>query len=553
MQNQKRSIWSVLAVSAFLMLLAASVIILGKMSAAQRENAKPAAAGTSASANFSGISESLPQGTTKYFSIWCEMSETSECTRFLKVVKEGDGSDSLRIYEAESLNAVQVSTTPSMNLGGNWRYDAGSASETWTISVTESGYSSVDSLRQLLSDLQSWDVVLPVGATNYYAISCKAFDGQIVKKYIKAVKTEEGLALYEADTMDGAKGAEMVTDGFLGTSVVSEETETWYLAAIDSGNYRDIMTVSPIDTIINAVQVWNGQEEEKYVDVAAGTVVRYALYASGTEDPVGEFYVKKTTEGILQVLATGDSYTNGCCVVNGGQTIHVKLKAAEKSNGVSSAEEWRITITGYEREDEQGKLIEYTVKEKDISGSQMWIHNSTEMVHTFDGVEKHEAYNVVYTLVLRGNVRENENLTDTLNVFDVLRITKTVADGNVVEVTVQGLEGKISVSTTENFMFTTVEGATLGGKTMDSSQGIITFVRDSAIMLNDIQNSAGGVTVAFQTGVDNGVAYLQLQLTESGKLSYHFTGLPADVFIADPGNIEINVESYMVETTMVSN
>ena len=437
-----------------------------------------------------------------------------------------------------------------MNLGGNWEYDAGGASETWTISVTGSGYRSVDSPKQLLSDLQSWDVVLPLGATNYYEISCKAFDGQIVKKYIKAEKNEDGLVLYDADKLAEVKSAG-TKNGFFGTGVVTEETETWYLT--DIGNYSKIMTVNPIDTIINAAQVWNGQEKGDYVDVANGTVVRYALYASGTEDPVGEFYVKKNTEGILQVSETGDIYTNGCCVVNDGQTIHAKLKAAVNSNGVRSAEEWRITITGYEREDGQGKLIEYTVKEKDISGSQMWIHNSTEMVHTFDGVEKHEAYNVVYTLVLRGNVRENENLTDTLNVFDVLRITKTVVDGNVVEVTVQGLEGKISVSTTESFMFTTVEGATLGGKTMDSSQGIITFVRDSAIMLNDIQNSAGGVTVAFQTGVDNGVAYLQLQLTESGKLSYHFTGLPADVFIADPGNIEINVESYMVETTMVSN
>ena len=57
--------------------------------------------------------------------------------------------------------------------------------------------------------------------------------------------------------------------------------------------------------------------------------------------------------------------------------------------------------------------------------------------------------------------------------------------------------------------------------------------------------------MSFLIGVDNARANVQLQLTESGKLSYRFTGLPADVFSTDPAG-EINVDSYRVVTTFVN-
>ena len=550
MQTQKKTMWSVLAVSAILMLLAIAVIIRGKMSAAQRDGSQPAAeAGTSVSVNFSEVQ---PIGATKYFCIHCRTEDT-ESVKFLKVVKASEGT--LFVYEAASLEAAQDANTATVNLTGTW--EISQDGETWTISCDNGFYTKIISISQAPKTLQSWDVVLPEGATNYYMISCKTYD-EIVTKYVKAVKSSEGLTLYEGDTLDAAKGSTSATTGFTGVYDVSNDEEIWYIGGGDEEGYRDIMTVSPINTTISANKVWNARDENGYVDVADGTAVRFALYVSGTTDPVQVFCVKKTvgTDGTkLLISKDGIDYTDSSLVID-GKTINAKLKAAD---GSMWPEEWFITITGYERTNDQGGLIEYTVKEQGIlSSSQPWISNNpTTMAHTFDGNEVRQNGEVVYTLVLRGNVQGEEDAAGASMDFEVLRITKHVQEGKVIELKVQGLQGPIySSSGTDSVVFATVYQAefAVDGNTkimMAATDGIIYFNDNASIRLSDIQGSARGVDVSFLIGVDNARANVQLQLTESGKLSYRFTGLPADVFSTDPAG-EINVDSYRVVTTFVN-
>lgn len=564
--NEVKSKRSILVAVALMLLIAASVIVLGKMSAAQRGVSQTVPADSSRTSVSVLTSSEVPNGTTKYFSVCCRVSSNNPSeevlTKYLKVVKTGitgNEENNLTVYEANSLNAALSASTPSSSLTGLWTSDNGQ--ETWTVSLSpDGGYSEIFSPNLSLSALQSWKSVvasgLPEGMANYYRISCKTNNGEVVTKYLKVVKDFDGtLKVYEGDT--SASFSDMASSMFTAMYEVQMQgsipyEETWYLAlAADSNDfaYRTILTLSPLDTIINASKIWNGREDgANYVDVAKDTTVQFALYQNGIEQIV--FYVRKRIDAgtsCLQVSLDRQEYSDHQVIYNDSKTISAMLKEANNSDFTLTPEEWLITITGYDREDASGSLIEYTVKELDVDSSQPWIcSDDTNMVHTFNGAEIQENAVIEYTLMMRGNVQGSVNPNVTNSEFNVLKICKKISSGKVTDITVEGLQNKIDTGS-EDSIFATVIGAASNEKTMDAWYGKVTFDGNSAITLSDIIDH--GVDVKFNIGANNGTVTLNLRLTESGKLSYNFKGLPADIFTVDPDGREIAVDSYRVVTT----
>lgn len=519
-------------------------------------------------------SSHLPAGTTKLFSVCCKVATDDPnnnvvVTKYLKVVKTGDSinNNHLAVYEANSLAGAASAEAVSPTLDGLWTNESGQ--EIWTVSlISNDDYSEVFSPNLSVSVLQSWkndlESGLPENTANYYRISCKNESYEVVTKYLMVKKSVGVLSVFEGDSLDSC--ANTVSGNFTAvwynqsSENMSDYEETWYIALTpdnyDSVNsYRKILTVSPLDTTINASKIWAGKDDAGYVDVAEDTVVKFALYKDGAEEQV--FYVKKCKEetGAPYLMISSDGQGNSYArqmVYDNSKTISAMLIEADNFN---TAEEWRITITGYSREDDSGRLIEYTVKELDVDSSQPWIRSDdTLMRHTFDGDEIQNGI-VQYTLVLSGNVLESENSSETLHEFDILRISKQILyDGKVSAITVEGLQGKLDTDSSDlnMFAFATVTKAKLGNAVMDPNDGKLTFQDNGnqVIGISDIQSSEHGVDLEFNVGRNNGTVTLNIQLTESGKLSYNFKGLPADIYTVDPDGREIAVDSYRVVTTM---
>ena len=92
----------------------------------------------SVSITYSALSEPLPDGTTKYFSLTVDAGGGSATTKYLKTVKSsgfGGTSGNLSVYEADSLVDAHLSIVPSWALYGAWSYTpmGGDCVETWTI------------------------------------------------------------------------------------------------------------------------------------------------------------------------------------------------------------------------------------------------------------------------------------------------------------------------------------------------------------------------------------------------------------------------------------
>ena len=140
--------------------------------------------------------------------------------------------------------------------------------------------------------------------------------------------------------------------------------------------------------------------------------------------------------------------------------------------------------------------------------------------------------------------------------IDLLRITKTITgDSGINCVSVEGLDCQLDTASGQRYTCATVTEALCGEKHEDAVNGKMVFNDSSDIKLSDIISRNDRVTVTFRTGEDNGCASVTIKLTSSGKLSYEFNGLPADVYMVDP-NTElstINVASYSVRTEKRNN
>ncbi len=106
--------------------------------------------------------------------------------------------------------------------------------------------------------------------------------------------------------------------------------------------------------------------------------------------------------------------------------------------------------------------------------------------------------------------------------------------------------------------YSTVKNAECGYyvQTADDGSNRITINNMSNIKVSDIMSSENGLKVNFNIGSNNGDASVTLKLTESGRLSYSFAGLPADSFTPDMGSgqdaTSIAVDSYNVTVSKVS-
>jgi len=408
---------------------------------------------------------------------------------------------------------------------------------------------------------QSWSnlpAALPFGTVNYYAVSCRnAIDSGLKTVFLKVEKvislsnpSEDSLNVYESDSLENPDFTELSTDfEAISTYTVASGTEGWTIVLKEdiageyTNKYSNIVSVSPLTATITSTQTWDGMSDSGYIDVAPETTVKYVLKDPGSNNDITEFYIKKA-ESSLKVSLSPDGYdfTSDNAVLSKGQTINAFLIPSSNFG----PERWIITITGYDRHDADGKLIDYLVEKKDINSSQAWMHKSTQFKQTFSGVAS-QTGTYVYTL----NLKESSLGTETA----ILEIKKTVFDNTVTEIAVEGVTAGMGPSPV---FYSTVKNAECGYyvQTADDGSNRITINNMSNIKVSDIMSSENGLKVNFNIGSNNGDASVTLKLTESGRLSYSFAGLPADSFTPDMGSgqdaTSIAVDSYNVTVSKVS-
>ncbi len=401
---------------------------------------------------------------------------------------------------------------------------------------------------------QSWGnlpAALPIGTVNYYVVNCVSKnDLSTVSKYLKIEKRYGGmddtLVVYEGDTLydlvtmyETAESTNFiaVNEGF----TMADCKEAWTVGLRDEySGYSKILSVSPLCTTVTATQTWNAMEGNGvFAEVSDQTTVKYVL--KNDSGNVQYFMVRKVHDWgsqRLQISLDGMSWTDDNMVLESGKTINAFLKPAESSY---SPEQWIITVTGYERHDIGRKLIEYKIVKEDVSSTQAWIGGETQLKHTFGGAVTAEEAVFNYSLMLK-------TASSDQNEINILRIEKRMVGNTVESIVVSGMSGSGEY---EPMVYSTVINAVSGSlmQYSDGSFNQIAFNRYSAITVEDIINSEDGITVYFNIGRDNGSASVTLKLTESGRLSYDFDGLPAESFVPDPETTPIPVDSYRVTVT----
>lgn len=394
---------------------------------------------------------------------------------------------------------------------------------------------------------QSWSNLpdaLPPGTINYYAVSCRnALDSSLKTVFLKVVKGIDSSSIakfnvYESDSFSNPDfTAESTNFDVISTYTQASRTEGWTIGLKENpeGDYSKIVSVSPLCTTITSTQTWDGKEGAGYVNVAEQTTVNYVL-TDGTSD-IQEFSVRKVSTS-LKVSLNGVDFDSATAqaILNEGKTINAFLIPESDF----SPERWIITATGFDRHSADGKLIDYTIEKKNINSSQAWAGGETQLRHTFDGAVSQTAGSTFYTLKLKDASMGTET--------DILRIKKTVIDNKVVSIVVEGIENMgVSYSTVVNAECRDIM------QMADTEGNKIIISNDSAVKLSDVNNSENGLTVNFNIGRNNGSASVTLKLTESGRLSYSFDGLPADSFVpeetASQGAAPIAVDSYRVVVT----
>ena len=520
----------------------------------------PEAWGGSASVSYPGASI-LASGTTKYFTSNIVTVENTVTTRFFKVVKgDSTSSDSgaLNIYEADSLAGAISADAPSVRLSGTWMYNQEGHTEQWTVSFMNGEYYLMTDFNEVGTVLEVSDLPtgsgLPTGAESYCKVTLLRSNGTLEAAYLKVHKESNGLSVFKADTLDSFDTNPDIN--FQAESVItgmeSPYSESWYLAIRPSDfnfgtQYSRFITVSPLCTNVTAAKVWSGQKGANFVDVAVDTLVQFELTRNGAHEKT--IYVKKTADnGQKKLQVSFDKNVSfSDSLVFEGKTLNVLLVPANNAGTTYAPERWVITLTGYDNHEANGSLAEFKVLEKDISSTQHWKPMGTSMVTTFAGEEQTGNASIAYTLVLRPVVGEE---------IDLLRITKTITgDSGINCVSVEGLDCQLDTASGQRYTCATVTEALCGEKHEDAVNGKMVFNDSSDIKLSDIISRNDGVTVTFRTGEDNGCASVTIKLTSSGKLSYEFNGLPADVYMVDP-NTElstINVASYSVRTEKRNN
>ena len=415
---------------------------------------------------------------------------------------------------------------------------------------------SAEDIKYVIPEMhQSWGDLpgaLPNGIVNYYKVSCrKAIDNTTAYVYLKAVKNDGGnLDVYESVDYEALYYATAVSTNFdVSISdhfIESVKREGWLVSLKDTPDnpYSEIISVSPLTTTVKSTQTWDGKINEngvsKYINVSRETTVKYTL--KGGSSTIREFYVRKdgdSSSAMLRLSLDGQIFSDNNIVFDDGKTINALLVAAQ---GDIQPESWVFTVTGYDRLDEFRKLIDYRIEKVDINSSQAWKGGSTQLKHTFGGVVIQNA-TFVYSLTLKSGTDE----------YTVLQIEKEMTNGAVTGLRVRGC----SEYDSEPTAYTTITYAQseFMGQYCDSQENSITFGNNSSIRVSDIINSENGVIVNFNIGSNNGSASVNLKLTESGKLSYDFNGLPADEFTPDLASGQdgtpIAVSSYEVVATVI--
>ena len=387
---------------------------------------------------------------------------------------------------------------------------------------------------------------LPNGTVNYYVAEARrSADNSVVSVYLKVMKYEGQLDVYEGNTLAESNYAIDRSENFEASSAFTYASgaETWSIQLRqNAGTYSNIRSIYPLSAPVSATHIWNAEDDASgYKEVSGQTVVQYEL-SDGSA--AMDFWVKKVRtssgEALLQIST---DYLYGYwidnSIVTDGKSISAYLQPATSS----SPEQWFIIVTGYNQKGSGGMPADYTIKEVDINSAQAWSSDvaSSAAAHDPGNSQIEPANNdpvtVTYSLILEGMVSDNPTHDC------ILSIEKTMMGDSVTKLVVEGKQDG-------NKIFTTVTGAVCGGITQsaDPSGNRVVFGNDSNITLNNIINTAGGVTVNFNIGVNNGSASAVIQLTSSGRVLYSFSNLPAATFVTDPEGEEtiIEVKEYCV-------
>ncbi len=414
---------------------------------------------------------------------------------------------------------------------------------------------------------QSWNNLpsaLPLGTVNYYKVRCRTSDSSTRDVYLKLEKNEDSstntsaLNVYEAYYLDDLLSNPELSINFTAECYEGAEAdsrpENWSISLKEENigyEYSKILSVSPLCTTVISTQSWEGRDVGNfgnYIDVSLETTVKYALN-DGTQD-IQTFYVRKSLLGggvrRLQISTDGMLWFDNSLVLNNGKTINALLLPSEAD---MRPERWIITVTGYDKFTENGKLIDYKIVKKDINSSQAWTGGETQLRHTFNGENNGPYWDnyYVYTLKLTDSSPES-------NETEILRIEKNMAGDEVDSIVIRGIsESDYGDSAVYTTVVDAVETGNYRFQYADNQGNCIEFNNYSEIKIYDIINSENGVTVDFRIGQNNGNASVIIKLTESGKLSYDFYNLPADVFTPDISSGQdgtpIAVGSYRVDVT----
>ncbi len=536
-----------------LSLLLSLLLVLGTVAVGSMQ----AAATTSITAGvFDGLNAQLHYGTANYYKVYAAQSDGSSVEIvYLKAVKT---DDRLIVYESSEPESIRNTMDVSADFVGSFTYDPGLGIETWTISLSNSGfYSSIDSLSPLsfpfAQEFTNLGVELPLNTVNYYKVNAIRSDSGLPETvYLKAVKyngysgTAPVLNVYEANTT-GSFSPE-VSEAFLAdasgwTNADRKETWTFYLKSNKEGVYTNpysrIVSFSPLCIPVTATQIWDSKNEfDQYNQVIDNTITSYRI--TDESGDILDFSVKKASYS-LQVSLDGVSFCDNNAVTPDGITVNALCIPAV---GSTSPEEWIITVTGLDQNDGDGKPHEYKIVQDEIRSPQYWQKGETKLVQTVNGVTFPDNIEetISYKLMLAsGNSK-----------YEILQIDKTILYSKVTRLSVKGLTDR------NNYVYATVTGAVSGEIYQNPDlDNTLNFNNNSVIRLSDFTGSADGVTVSFNIGIDNGSASVKIRLTPSGMLTYDFNGLPIEVFCPEAidGSVipePIEVEHYYVSEEPLS-
>ena len=265
------------------------------------------------SITFPAPSGSLPDRTTKYFSL--DVSDVyTTSTKYLKTVKfaAGDTNGPLSVYEADSPEAALATDSPSPNFDGTWA--CASSTETWTIALSGSGavvYPSIANLRAI-NPLASADLEVSLESN---ADSGRVDQGETIV-FVTTVRNngpDDATNVRVDAALD--PHLEMVGCSTWDSDYDADEG-VWYIGDLIRGDWRQLILTAKavsVGTVSNVVRVACAETDP----VSSNNAARIDDIAV-TKPPVP---YRDPVAGVTNVCADYSSYTNQTTLTSGWYVV----------------------------------------------------------------------------------------------------------------------------------------------------------------------------------------------------------------------------------------